>query len=1179
MKRYRFSLMAGLLAIGAAACGDDVQVVEPTPPVPPPPPPLQASMTPSSAEVAVGSSVVFAVNASGGVVGEAATWTCASSNTGIATVTQTSAGCQATGVAAGGVTITASVSKSGETANVGAQLTVTAPPPPPPFEASIAPASQSVAVGSSVVFAVNTSGGYTGMMMGDMMMAASWTCASSDAAIATVETTDAGCAATGVSGGEVTINVAATDGHDTINLVAQLTVTTDPVDPAQPFSATMSPESAEIAVGSSAVFAINTSGGAADATAEWTCSSSDDAIATAETTDAGCAATGVAGGGVTINAAVTKGDDSANLAAQLTVTAPDVGEPAFILLASITDEDDNTAPAALSGRISVQISVERGDQVLEGLSLLVDGEAVAHQSFGIAASPGPAEQAVHEFTLSFDSDSYVVHGDHTDIDYMNGDHTISGELQISDGMMGQETISSNVVTVEFDNPDGFVVDADLGQASMLADDGKRWYGGPLNGHIVISALPVIYSGEEIGVVTVGLAGCEAEEAEGDDNGNGNGDDHHHAAEASFEFDCEGEDAGRAITVAEGGNDGMILNADDLPEANIDMEGPAVAPYFDPNPNNRQNGWVNLTVDFLGEQKSSNENGWLTYNDEGADDAGVGGYQPVLRYAAAGSKQVENALAAAPLSLTNLPTESELNGYCAFVSAADALGNESSLPDEDDGTCNMAGTPDTDATNDPTTDATGYELLLFNLAAAEAADPVVEDDVEAAQEALANAGILAGVDITPPGIEIDEDMRINVVADLSFDFDIYDDENDKANSGLHSLAPLLVRIQRRTTDDTECLDIGDAADALAGTGTAGQVENGDDVSCTADPTALADNVAITFGTTPATSHAYYTLSGAALDQAGNVSTIESHTFVFDATVATATAPAAPGSLEAGESFQIASFLNDDLSIRDYYVTADFGDDVAGVTGAVNLGIVAPTAVDAFNAESLTHRNFSVTADIDTYAGLQANVAATDVVELATVSVAVRDQADSDGTNDETSSAALTVEAVDDPYEGTGTEPDNFTVAFTADEGRLCVAEDMDDCDDGDAATDDDETETELELEVTAGGPGALSDPFERVDFWVRDVNGASWMLGSDTSGESGRQGGTGAEGGADDPRNRTWTYSLDATAANLYMLTREAAFTPTADSDTHTVLAFGVNDDGIALVSSLTLDIDDGESDQ
>ena len=125
MRLNRFALVAGVLALGVAACGDDVQVVEPTPPQPPPTPPVEATMAPASASVAVGNSVVFAVNASGGVAGEAASWTCSSSNTGIATVTSTSAGCSATGVAAGDVTITASVSKSGETVNVGAQLTVT----------------------------------------------------------------------------------------------------------------------------------------------------------------------------------------------------------------------------------------------------------------------------------------------------------------------------------------------------------------------------------------------------------------------------------------------------------------------------------------------------------------------------------------------------------------------------------------------------------------------------------------------------------------------------------------------------------------------------------------------------------------------------------------------------------------------------------------------------------------------------------------------------------------------------------------------------------------------------------------------------------------------------------------------------------------------------------------------
>ena len=586
MKLKRFSLVASVLALGVAACGDDVEIVQPTPPVPPPPPAVTASMAPASASVAVGNSVVFAVNASGGVAGDAASWTCASSNTGIATVTSTSAGCSATGVAAGDVTITASVSKSGETVNVGAQLTVTADAP------------------------------------------------------------------------------------------------------------------------------------------------------------------------------------------------PDAGDPAFILISSIEGEGGPDA-SALSGRVDVEVSVERGDATLEQLSVLVDGEVVASQSFGTSMGMAPeaedaaAEQAVHEFTFSFDSDAYEPHGDHTDVAYMNGEHTISAELQVAggmmaNGMMGHETISSNVVTVEFDNEDGFVVSADLGDASMLDDDGRRWYGGPANGHIMISALAVIYSGEEIGEVAIGLAGCDAEEAEGD----GNGDDHGHGGGgASFEFDCEGEDAGRAITVTEGGNDANVLNEDDLPDANIDMEGPAVAPYFVPNPNNRQNGWLNLavlTATSAGEHHATrNEDGWLTYNDEGADDAGVGGYQAVLRYAE--GDDIEDALAAAPLSPTNLPSESEMDAYCAIVSAVDNLGNESGLPDEDDGTCNVAGTPDADAgtdTDNNTNDATGYEMLLEALAMANRLDDDVApattkaDAITAAQDALADAGILAGVDITPPGIEIDEDDRIN-----------------------------------------------------------------------------------------------------------------------------------------------------------------------------------------------------------------------------------------------------------------------------------------------------------------------------------------------------------------------------------------------------------------------------------
>ena len=39
-------------------------------------------------------------------------------------------------------------------------------------------------------------------------------------------------------------------------------------------------------------------------------------------------------------------------------------------------------------------------------------------------------------------------------------------------------------------------------------------------------------------------------------------------------------------------------------------------------------------------------------------------------------------------------------------------------------------------------------------------------------------------------------------------------------------------------------------------------------------------------------------------------------------AEATAPAVPGIIDAGEAFQMAASLNDNLSIRDYYVTTDY-----------------------------------------------------------------------------------------------------------------------------------------------------------------------------------------------------------------------------------------------------------------
>ena len=165
----------------------------------------------------------------------------------------------------------------------------------------------------------------------------------------------------------------------------------------------------------------------------------------------------------------------------------------------------------------------------------------------------------------------------------------------------------------------FVVTADLGENSVLDDEGKRWYGGPDNGHIEISALAVSYSGAEMGTVTVSLPGCKAEEAEGDGHGNG-ADDPHASTEAAFEFDCEGQAGGRQLTVSAAGEPGMILNGDDLPVFNIDMESPKNAPIIIANRNGRQEGWINAAVGIASKynDKSGKDN-WLVEGDDGAGD--------------------------------------------------------------------------------------------------------------------------------------------------------------------------------------------------------------------------------------------------------------------------------------------------------------------------------------------------------------------------------------------------------------------------------------------------------------------------------------------------------------------------------------------------------------------------------
>ena len=115
--------------------------------------------------------------------------------------------------------------------------------------------------------------------------------------------------------------------------------------------------------------------------------------------------------------------------------------------------------------------------------------------------------------------------------------------------------------------------------------------------------------------------------------------------------------------------------------------------------------------------------------------------------------------------------------------------------------------------------------------------------------------------------------------------------------------------------------------------------------------------------------YYTYTALAQDAAGNQTATVTRVVVRDNTPATATSPAVPVTITG--AFTASSFLNDDLSIRDYFYTVGFG---GALTAPATITLAAaPTAVDAFNSATLTNTNFAINTSVNTFLGLQATTA--------------------------------------------------------------------------------------------------------------------------------------------------------------------------------------------------------------
>ena len=101
---------------------------------------------------------------------------------------------------------------------------------PTPLAVSISPASAVVEVGATAEFTLRVSGGAPGA-------APSWTCTSSDTAVATASDTASGCTATGVAAGSATITAKVTRGSEMREVTADLEVEAPtPLDPRNRFT-------------------------------------------------------------------------------------------------------------------------------------------------------------------------------------------------------------------------------------------------------------------------------------------------------------------------------------------------------------------------------------------------------------------------------------------------------------------------------------------------------------------------------------------------------------------------------------------------------------------------------------------------------------------------------------------------------------------------------------------------------------------------------------------------------------------------------------------------------------------------------------------------------------------------------------------------------------------------------
>jgi hypothetical protein len=483
MRTLSRSLLAIGAALGLAACGDDVSIVQP------PPPDVIISGAPVTA-IAVGATVQLSAN-------QPVTW---SENSAAISV---DANGLVTAVAAGSGSVTAT---STTDATKKASVTITVAATPAMTDLQVAPANVSIVSGGSS--AISTVASLAAGATVAYVNTSNNTTICSDPAD-TPNPTITTVAAGGPGSCVITVTATATGTNLTPTTLVRTVTVTVTAQPVALTSLTVTPTNVNIGPGATQQVTTITQA-VPGATITYANSSSNETVATVSLTGANptitavgngtavitITATGTAAGAQTnsISATVTVNVQAASVSINR-VTACFVG-PGFPPPPCVVGDIDITNTF---GQIEVTLNINPGFQTLDSVRVKLGSNVGAAQGFTVSGAP------TAPITLNINTASYTINagaGTST-VRFPNGNTVIQAELFPRNATA---PTASNTITVFLNNRDTYHALWTLpgGANAAIAANGLIWHGGP-GSTFTFTAIPVLYSGNSMGTNGTGSA--------------------------------------------------------------------------------------------------------------------------------------------------------------------------------------------------------------------------------------------------------------------------------------------------------------------------------------------------------------------------------------------------------------------------------------------------------------------------------------------------------------------------------------------------------------------------------------------------------------------------------------------------------------------------------------------------